>query len=69
MGKVYNLCRDKTDRSTVLTVNIGLDPHMIMKLKDTLKLWFLMILSYGYIGLIFWGWYKLTSSHRFANKT
>jgi hypothetical protein len=69
MGEVYNLCRVKTDRSVVLTVKSGLDPHMIMKLKDKLKLWFLMVLSYGYIYLSFWGWYKLTSSHRFANKT
>jgi hypothetical protein len=43
MGKVYNLCRDKTDRSAVLTVKSGLEPHMIMKLKDKLKLWFLMV--------------------------
>jgi hypothetical protein len=49
MGKVYNLCRDKTDRSAVLTVKSGLDPHMIMKLKDKLKLWVLMVLRYGYI--------------------
>jgi hypothetical protein len=69
MGKVYNLCRDKTDRSAVLTVKSGLDPHMIMKLKDKLKLRFLVVLRCGYICLIFWGWYRLTSSHRLANKT
>jgi hypothetical protein len=60
MGKEYNLSRDKTNRSSVLTVKSCLDPHMIMKFKDKLKLWFLMALG---------GWYKLTSSHRFANKT
>jgi hypothetical protein len=69
MGKVYNLCRDKTDRSAVFTVKSGLDPHMIMKLKDKLKLRFLVVLRCGYICLIFWGWYRLTSSHRLANKT
>jgi hypothetical protein len=69
MGKVYNLYRDRTDRSSVLTVKSGLDPHMIMILKDKPKLWFLMVLRYGYIWLIFRGWYKLTSSNKFANKT
>jgi hypothetical protein len=34
VGKVYNLCRVKTDRSAVLTVKSGLDPHMIIELKD-----------------------------------
>jgi hypothetical protein len=53
----------------MLLVKSSLDPHMIMKLKDKLKLQFLMVLSYGYICLSFWGWYKLTYSHRFANKT
>jgi hypothetical protein len=43
MGKVYNLCRVKTDRSAVLTVKSGLGLHMIMKHKDKLKLWFLMV--------------------------
>jgi hypothetical protein len=33
MGKVYNLCRVKTDRSAVLTVKSGLDPHMIIELE------------------------------------
>jgi hypothetical protein len=44
MGKVYNLCRVKTDRSAVLTVKSGLDPHMIIKLEDGIQivvyLWF-----------------------------
>jgi hypothetical protein len=31
VGKVYNLCRVKTDISAVLTVKSGLDPHMITK--------------------------------------
>jgi hypothetical protein len=34
VGKVYNLCRVKTDRPAVLTVMSGLDPHMIIELKD-----------------------------------
>jgi hypothetical protein len=40
--KVYNLCRVKTDRSAVLTVKSGLDPHMIIKPKDGMKSWFLV---------------------------
>jgi hypothetical protein len=36
MGKVYNLCRVKTDISVVLTVKSGLDPHMINVLEDKL---------------------------------
>jgi hypothetical protein len=32
---VYNLCRvSKTDISAVLTVTSGLDPHMIIELKE-----------------------------------
>jgi uncharacterized membrane-anchored protein len=42
VGKVYNLCRVKTDRSAVLMVKRGLDPHMIIKHKDGIKSWFLM---------------------------
>jgi hypothetical protein len=37
VGKVYNLCRVKTDISAVLTVKSGLDPHMIIELKDNLN--------------------------------
>jgi hypothetical protein len=37
MGKVYNLCRVKTDISAVLTVKSGLEPHMIIELKDDLN--------------------------------
>jgi hypothetical protein len=48
VGKVYDLCRVKTDRSAVLTVKSSMDPHMIIELKDKLKLWFLMVFGYGY---------------------
>jgi hypothetical protein len=37
VGKVYNLCRVKTDISAVLTVKSGLDTHMIIKLKGDLN--------------------------------
>jgi hypothetical protein len=37
VGKVYNLCRVKTDISYVLMVKSGLDPHMIIELKDDLN--------------------------------
>jgi hypothetical protein len=37
VGKVYNLCRVKTDISAVLTVKSNLDPHMIIKLKHDLN--------------------------------
>jgi hypothetical protein len=37
VGKVYNLYRVKTDISPVLTVKSGLDPHMIIELKDDLN--------------------------------
>jgi hypothetical protein len=37
VGKVYNLCRVKIDISAVLTVKSGLEPHMIIKLKDDLN--------------------------------
>jgi hypothetical protein len=37
VGKVYNLCRVKTDISAVLTVKSGLDPHMIIELEDDLN--------------------------------
>jgi hypothetical protein len=37
VGKVYNLCRVKTDISAVLTVKSGLDTHMIIELKDDLN--------------------------------
>jgi hypothetical protein len=37
VGKVYNLCRVKTDISAVLTIKSGLDPHMINELEDELN--------------------------------
>jgi hypothetical protein len=37
VGKVYNLCIVKTDISVMLTVKSGLDPHMIIELKDDLN--------------------------------
>jgi hypothetical protein len=37
VSKVYNFCRVKTDISAVLTVKSGLDPHMIIELKDYLN--------------------------------
>jgi hypothetical protein len=37
VGKVYNLCRVKTDISAVLTVKSSLDPHMIIELEDELN--------------------------------
>ena len=37
VGKVYNLCRVKTDISAVLTVKSSLDPHMIIELEDDLN--------------------------------
>jgi hypothetical protein len=37
VGKVYNLCRVKTDISAVLTVKSGLDLHMIIELEDELN--------------------------------
>jgi len=56
--KVYNLCRVKTNRLSVLTVKSGLDPHMIIELEDDLNrcfiyvrddlLMILMVTSYAY---------------------
>jgi hypothetical protein len=44
VGKVYNPCRVKTDRSAMLTIKSGLDPHMIIELEDGIEivgyLWF-----------------------------
>jgi hypothetical protein len=37
VGKVYNLCNVKTDISAILTVKSGLEPYMIIKLKDVLN--------------------------------
>ena len=50
MGKVYNLCRVKTDISAVLTVKSGLDPHMIIELEVDLNrcsnLWLIVVYLY-----------------------
>jgi hypothetical protein len=37
VGKVYNLCRVKSNISAVLMVKSGLDPHMIIELEDELN--------------------------------
>jgi hypothetical protein len=37
VGKVYILCRVKTDISVVLMVKSGLDPHMIIELEVELN--------------------------------
>jgi hypothetical protein len=37
VGKVYSLCRVKTDISAMLTVKSGLDTHIIIELKDDLN--------------------------------
>jgi hypothetical protein len=58
MGKVYNLCRVKTNISAVLTVKSDLDPHMIIELEDELSrgpyLW--LWLCFCYISSIFLMW-------------
>jgi hypothetical protein len=47
----------KTDRSAVLIVMSGLDPHMINKLKDEIKSWFdelceVLVLKFFLSGLV-----------------
>jgi hypothetical protein len=37
VDKVYNIYRVKIDISAVLMVKSGLDPHMIIELKDDLN--------------------------------
>jgi hypothetical protein len=44
VGKVYNLCRVKTDISAVLMVKSGLDSHMIIELEDDLN-WCSLLMS------------------------
>jgi hypothetical protein len=59
VGKMYNLCRVKTDISAVLTVKSGLDTHMIIELKDNLNrcslfIYIVVILSfYLFKGLVY----------------
>jgi hypothetical protein len=62
VGKVYNLCRVKTDISAVLTVKSGLDPHMIIELKDDLNQCCSFILLNIYLCYLLKGWYILTLS-------
>jgi hypothetical protein len=68
VGKVYNLCRVKTDISAVLTVKSGLDTHVIIKLKDDLNRSSLFIYLLIYVvdyfisDILFKGWYILTLS-------
>jgi hypothetical protein len=56
----------KTDISAVLTVKSGLDPHMIIKLKDDLNRWFclfyLCVVDWFTSSSLFKGWYILTFS-------
>jgi hypothetical protein len=54
MGKVYNLCRVKTDRSAVLTVKSGLDPHMIIKLEDGIQIVVYLVWRNNFINAKFW---------------
>jgi hypothetical protein len=49
VDKVYNLCRVKTDISAMLMVKSGLDPHMIIELKDDLNLCSLFIVVILYL--------------------
>jgi hypothetical protein len=62
VGKVYNLCRVKTDISAVLTVKSGLDPHMIIELEDDLGYRSLFDVVVFLISLLYKGWYKLKPS-------
>jgi hypothetical protein len=68
VGKVYNLCRVKTNISAVLTVTSGLDPHMINELEDELNhescLWFWICLCYIRSLSFNVGWYKLILSNQ-----
>jgi hypothetical protein len=51
VGKVYILCRVKTDISAMLMITNGLNPHMIIELEDELNhgpcLW--LWLCFGFI--------------------
>jgi hypothetical protein len=62
VGKVYNLCRVKTDISAVLMVKSGLNPHMIIELKDDLNQCYLFLLLLCISVIYFKGWYILTLS-------
>jgi hypothetical protein len=63
MGKMYNLCKVKTDISAVLTVKSGLDTHRIKTLKDDLNRYSLFIYVVVNLSLyLFKGWCVLTLS-------
>jgi hypothetical protein len=62
VGKVYNLCRVKTDIPAVLTVTSGLDPHMIIELEDDLSCCIFIDVVVYLISLLYKGWYKLKPS-------
>jgi hypothetical protein len=53
VGKVYNLCRVKTDILAMVTVKSSLDPHMIIELEDDLnrgpclRLWLYFCYTYS----------------------
>jgi hypothetical protein len=51
VGKVYNLCKVKTDISVVLTVKSDLDTHMIIELKDDLNRYSLFIYIFVILSL------------------
>jgi hypothetical protein len=53
VGKVYNLCRVKTDISAVLTVKSVLDTYMIIELKDDLNRCSLFIYVVVILSLLF----------------
>ena len=55
VGKVYNICRVKTNRLAVLTVKSGLDPHMIIELEDDLNRCFIYDVDDGYFICLFMG--------------
>jgi hypothetical protein len=46
-GESVNSAECKTNRLAVLTVKSGLDPHMIIELKDGLKSWLCLSYAYG----------------------
>jgi hypothetical protein len=53
VGKVYNLCRVKTDISGMLTITSSLDLHMIIEHKDDLNRCPLFIYVVDNLPLIF----------------
>jgi hypothetical protein len=47
VGKVYNLCRVKTDILAMVTVKSSLDPHMIIELEDDLNFCYTYSVSFN----------------------